>query len=158
MGYTPYTINNISVSGEVPSLVVTSSETINTNSSTIPAITSGKSYTILEKSGGDSTITINLTSGVISTTSSTTPDVYTLYIRNTGSYNISTFFLTVIENPTPTPTVQGDNSFRVYNLLLDEVENSTYLAQTGTYGSYNNSFTIYDIAVLELVNDALVDE
>ena len=160
MGYTPYTINNISVSIEITSIVRTSTDTINSSNSTEAAIISGKSYTILGKTGGDSgaysTITINSTSGIISTTSSTTPGTYTLYIRNNGSYNITTFILTVTS--TPTPIVQRDNSFTVYDLFLDDVQNSIYLAQTGTYGSYNNSFTIYDTAVLELTNQALLDE
>jgi hypothetical protein len=162
MGYTPYTLDNISVSifYGVPSLIRTLSQSVNSNSSTEAAIVSGKSYTKLEISGGNSasysTITINPTSGIISTTSSTTPGTYTIYIRNNGSYNITTFILTVTS--TPTPIVQRDNSFTVYDLFLDDVQNSIYLAQTGTYGSYNNSFTIYDIAVLELTNQALLDE
>ena len=163
MGYTPYSPNIISLSSYgVPSLIRTSSQSINSNSSTIAAIISGKSYTKLEISGGDSasysTITINLTSGIISTTSSTDSGTYTLYISNTGSYNITTFVLTVTSSPTPTPTIQRGNSFAVYDLLLDDVQNSVYLAQTGTYGSYTNSFSIYDIVFLELVNEALLDD
>lgn len=74
------------------------------------------------------------------------------YIHNTGSYSISTFILTVTSNSIT------DNSFRVYDLLLDEVQNGVYLPHTGTYGSYINSFTIYDIVLLELINQALLDE
>jgi hypothetical protein len=165
MGYTPYTIENI-VSFEGSPILNKEIEPtgIYQGSSTNAAIISGKSYEIIEyfEGGTDpasfSTITIDSNTGVISTTSSTTPGTYPLAIRNNGSYNFSVVILTVLENPTPTPTIQRDNSFRVYNLLLDEVQNNTYLAQSGTYGSYNNSFTIYDIIVLELVNQALLDE
>lgn len=158
MGYTPYTITNISVSGGVPSIVRTSTQTIGPNSSTNAAIISGNSYTILEKSGGNSgsysTITIDSTSGVISTTSSTIPETYTLYIRNTGSYNITIFDLIIQENPVP---IQVDNSFRVSDLLLDELQNYIYLSQAGVHGGYNISFTIYDIMLLELLNDSLLN-
>jgi len=161
MGYTPYTINNISVSSGIPSIVRNSSETISSNSSTNSAIISGNSYTILGKTGGDSgsysSITINSTSGVISTTSSTILGTYTLYIRNTGSYNITTFTLIVTGTPSPSP-VQTNNSFKVSDLLLDDLQNYIYLYQAGTHGGYNSSFTIYDIMLLELLNDSLIDE
>ena len=161
MGYTPYNINNISVSGSgVPSLVRTSNETIVAGTSTESAIVSGKSYTIIEKSGGDSgsysTITIDSTTGVISTTSSTSTGTYTLILRNDGSYNITSFSLTVTESP-PSNT-QRINSFRVSNLLSDNLANSIALAQSGSAGfSIHNSFTVYDTLLLQLVNDALID-
>jgi hypothetical protein len=162
MGYTPYTTDNISISGGVPSLVRTSSETIAANFSTNAAIISGKSYTILEKSGGDSdsysTITINSTTGVISTTSSTAIGTYTLSIRNNGSYNITSFSLIVSGIIPPEPNTQRNNSFRVSNLLLDNVANSVSLAQNGSAGfSIHTSFAVYDTLLLQLVNDALID-
>lgn len=121
MGYTPYTIDNISVSGGVPSLVRTTNQTIAPSTSTNVAIISGKSYSIIEKSGGDSgsysTITINSTTGVISTTSSTSTGTYTLSIRNLGSYNITTFSLIVSGSPPfPTPVTNINDFFRIYNL------------------------------------------
>ena len=161
MGYTPYNINNISVSGSgVPSLVRTSNETIVAGTSTESAIVSEKSYTIIEKSGGDSgsysTITIDSTTGVISTTSSTSTGTYTLILRNDGSYNITSFSLTVTESP-PSNT-QRINSFRVSNLLSDNLANSIALAQSGSAGfGIHNSFTVYDTLLLQLVNDALID-
>lgn len=101
MGYSPYT--RIIVTGTTPSIVKTRTASVVKGSSTSPAIVSGKSYTILKKLNGDSgsynTITINSTSGVISTTSATAVGEYTLYIRNTGSYNITTYVLTVTEPP-----------------------------------------------------------
>jgi len=107
MEYTPYTISIIS---NTPSLVQTYTETINAGQSSIPAIVPGKSYTILQKNGGVpssySTITINNTTGVISTTTGTEGGVYTLYIRNNGSYNITTFILTVSSSSTPSSIVK----------------------------------------------------
>ena len=106
MGYTPYTITNIS---STPSLVQTYGVSVNAGNSSTAAIVTGKSYTILQKSGGDSssygTISIDSTTGAISTTSTTIPGIYTLYIRNTGSYNITSFSLTVLNNIVPNPSI-----------------------------------------------------
>lgn len=106
MGYSPYTITNIS---STPSLVQTYGASVNAGNSSTAAIVSGKSYTILQKSGGDSssygTISIDSTTGTISTTSTTIPGIYTLYIRNTGSYNITSFSLTVLNNIVPNPSI-----------------------------------------------------
>jgi len=96
-GYTPYSIININSSTKT--LIETYSASIKQGETTISAIVSGKSYEILEISDGDpssyNTITINSTTGVISTTSSTVAGLYTIYVRNTGSYNITTFELTI---------------------------------------------------------------
>jgi hypothetical protein len=68
-------------------------------------------YQILAKTGGNissySTITMNSANGSISTTSLTVPDIYTLYIRNTGSYNITSYTLTVT-SPGPVPCLTED--------------------------------------------------
>lgn len=95
MGYTPYTVDINTEGG----LIRTYGETVVAGSSSPNAIISGKSYAILEITDGDSssyeTITINSTTGSISTTPGTLPGVYTIYIYNTGSYNISVYYLTV---------------------------------------------------------------
>ena len=69
MGYTPYTSTNISIQPS-PSLIQTFSATINPGNSTSNAIVNGKSYQILQKSGGNSssygTITIDSNTGAIS--------------------------------------------------------------------------------------------
>lgn len=107
MGYTPYTIQNIVFQGVggTPILNKLYDQTISTGESSLPAIRPGYSYNKLKISGGDSssygTITINNNTGVISTTSSTTPGTYIIIIRNTGSYNITTFSLSVIQNIIP---------------------------------------------------------
>ena len=94
MGYTPYSINNISTTS-TPSLNRSSSSSVKKGQSSTSGIISGLSYEILQKSGGGSSITINSTTGAISTTSSTSVGTYTLYVRNTGSYYITTYTLTV---------------------------------------------------------------
>lgn len=88
MGYSPFTINNINTISQ--NLVTTFSQTITAGNTTSAAIIPGKSYTLLESNPG---ISINSATGVISTTSGTSAGLYTLYIRNTGSYNITTFNL-----------------------------------------------------------------
>ncbi len=92
MGYTPYSITNISTSS-TPSLIRTYSSTVKKGNSSTSGLISGLSYEILQNSG--SNITINSTTGALSTYSSTSVGTYTLYIRNTGSYNITSYTLTV---------------------------------------------------------------
>ena len=95
-GYTSYSTNIISSNDFVKS----SSQTIQVGSSTQAGLVSASnSYSILKISGGDSgsysTISINSTTGAISTTSNTAIGTYTLIIRRTGSYFISSYDLTV---------------------------------------------------------------
>jgi hypothetical protein len=111
MGYTPYTTANIAIISGIPSLKTSISFTIEKGSASIPAIISGKGYTILDKTYGDSgsysTITVNTTTGVISTTSSTQPDSYTLYLRNNGSYHMTSISFTVTSSD-PIPCLTED--------------------------------------------------
>jgi len=69
-------------------------------SSTDTAIIPGRNYTKLDITGGDvgsySTISVDSTTGKINTTANTVPGLYTLYIRNTGSYFISQYRLSII--------------------------------------------------------------
>lgn len=94
MGYTPYTIANITA---VPELNRSFESSIDPGGSTAAAIVSGKSYTILQitSAGSAGTFTIDSTTGVISTTIDTEAGSYILYIRNTGSYNITTHYIYV---------------------------------------------------------------
>jgi hypothetical protein len=101
MGYTPYTITNIIFEvGSPPILNNSYSQTILSGQSTIAAIRPSYSYDIYRKSGGDptsyNTITMNDNTGVITTTNSTIPGTYIITLRNTGSYNITTYNLTVL--------------------------------------------------------------
>jgi hypothetical protein len=157
IGYIPYTVLIISNNN----LVKTHSQTIQRGNSSNPAIKNDPSgnYNILEIIGGDiqsrDIITMNANTGSITVPSSTTPATYTIYLRNTGSYNISYFNLTVIsENTGSTPT----NSFRVYDLLLVELTNSIYLTKNGGLGPYNSYYTIYNTVLLELLNIALLKD
>jgi hypothetical protein len=62
-------------------------------------------YRILQVSGGNpssyGTFLISSANGSIVTSTSTAPGTYTLYIRNTGSYNTTLLTLNVNETPTP---------------------------------------------------------
>jgi len=99
MGYTPYSTTVITTSS-IPSLIRTSSFTVASGNATSAGRTS--TYQLLQLSGGIpsaySTITINPTTGVISTTSRTTPGTYTVYVYTLGSYHITTVTLTVVPN------------------------------------------------------------
>lgn len=92
MGYTPYSLTNISSQNLNRNILMASDSTRFGLTTT--------SYSIIDITGGDSgsygTITINPTTGKISTRSETVQGTYTLYIRNTGSYNYSTVVLTVL--------------------------------------------------------------
>lgn len=107
MGYTPYTLENIVFQGidGTPILNQSYNQTISIGNSSLPAIRPGYSYDKMTISGGSSfsygTITINDNTGIISTTSSTQPGTYTITIRNTGSYNITLFNLTITQNIVP---------------------------------------------------------
>jgi hypothetical protein len=104
MGYTPYSTVNINVTD----LVRTQYFTVSQGQSTQGGIVSGLNYFILGKTGGVpssyGTININSVTGAINTSQGTAPGVYTIYIYNTGSYNITTLTLNVTNAPiTPSP-------------------------------------------------------
>ncbi len=117
MGYTPYSINNI-LTTPTPSLNRSFTSTTKQGKSSTAGIVSGLFYEILEKTGGDSSsygsITVNETTGVISTTSNTKPGTYTLYIRNTGSYNITPLTLIVNKSSKKKKNKKKKNKIRVY--------------------------------------------
>jgi len=100
MGYTPYDIANI-IPTAVPTLHRSVAASITAGTSTAAAIISGRSYTVLQIVGTNpepySSITMDPTTGVISTTGSTVPGTYAIYLRNTGSYNITVYTLTITE-------------------------------------------------------------
>jgi len=96
--------------------------------STPAALISGLTYSILEVLGGDEgsheTITINSTTGVISTTSSTVYGNYYLYIRNSGSYHISQYLLSVSGTSEPEPEIvsyKRPAGTLGYDLILDRL-------------------------------------
>jgi hypothetical protein len=97
MGFTPYT--RTVVAGSPPGIVRSFDSSVVAGKSSAAAIISGRSYSILRITGGTSdaysTITVNATTGSITTTRNTIPGNYTISIRNNGSYHITTYTLTV---------------------------------------------------------------
>jgi hypothetical protein len=96
MGFTPYA--RTVVAGSPPAMVHSFSSSVVAGVSTAPALISGRSYYILRITGGDGTyelISVNGTTGSIQTSRATVPGVYTVMIRNNGSYHITTYTLTV---------------------------------------------------------------
>jgi hypothetical protein len=118
MGYTPYSIQNIDVTN-IPSLVQNFDFTVEVGNSTANAIINGKDYTIL--SIRDPSITIDNNTGVISTPTGTPILVYIIYIRNTGSYNITTVTLTVTNNG-PVPCLTDDTNVLTPNGYVNVTE------------------------------------
>lgn len=100
IGYTPYTV--LIINSANSQLIRSFSQTIQAGENTVSALTadaSGNSFTILQKADGDTgsygTITMSAQTGAISTTDATIPGTYTITLRSIGSYNITTFNLTV---------------------------------------------------------------
>lgn len=119
LGATPYQTQTISGNA----LVQSYSQSIQQGGETIEALAadaSGNDFRILDKSGGTaasySTITISSQTGKISTTSATAVGTYTLSVRSTGSYYITTFFLRVTEYIPP----PAEESSRCCKSTMDE--------------------------------------
>jgi hypothetical protein len=100
IGPSPYSLTTI----ENNDVIYSFTQTIQAGSSTTPGVVSGySSYSILE--GGDATITVNGTTGAISTSSSTPVATYILVVRAvTNPYSITTFELVVNPAPPQQPT------------------------------------------------------
>lgn len=100
-GYTPYT-NTIIDSTSQP--IQSYSQSVEKGQTTVEALNSdasGNAFAILDTSGGDAasraTITMNIQTGAIRTTSATKAGTYTILLYSIGSYNITLFYLTVTE-------------------------------------------------------------
>lgn len=154
MGYTPYTTTIIDSSSE---LIQSYSQTIDAGESTVESLNadaSGNDYTILVISGGDSgsytTITMSVQTGAISTSAATVPGTYTITLRSIGSYNITTFVLTISPDAVPggatttccvsTMDQRGleyaqINDYRIGNRLLLEVSQNSKTTFDG-YSQY----------------------
>lgn len=92
MGYTPYTIQNIT---STPGLNRIYSETIRKGQSSIPTVfadASGNQFVILQGYDG---LSMNVNTGVLSVASDFPSGTYTVILRSVGSYNITDFILTV---------------------------------------------------------------
>jgi hypothetical protein len=115
MGFTPYT--RMVVAGSPPAMVQSFSSSVVAGISTAPALISGRSYSILRITGGDGTyglISVNGTTGSIQTSRATVPGVYTVMIRNNGSYHITTYTLTVTPYTPPSMFGMFTNNAQVY--------------------------------------------
>ncbi len=107
---TAYVLSKSAYSPYTTSLGYTSSDTVAIGSSSDVGLTSGYTYSILEIDGSTAstypTITINASTGALSTTALTDLAVYTVVIYSTQSisYAITTYTLTVTEIPVVSQT------------------------------------------------------
>ena len=151
-GATPYQAQTISSNA----LVQSKSQTIEAGQSGSAGLATS-TYSILEKTGGDSgsygTITINVTTGALSTTTATAAGTYTIYVRSIGSYYITTFVLTVTAYVPPAAltertstcckstmderdiTYEWINEYRIGNRLIAEYSQNPNLKFNG-YSEY----------------------
>lgn len=107
MGYSPYTLQNI-IGGTSPSLNRSFTQTITVGNSTNSAILNNNGYTILQTSPTEATITMNSTTGVITTLSNTPSGNYTLILRNSDRY--ITEFILVLQSANPIPCLIRDTT------------------------------------------------
>jgi hypothetical protein len=89
---------------------------------------------IVIQTSGDNTITVNQGTGVISTTYTTTPGTYTIYVIHYygNNYNISIVTLTVSDNPNPILPVSPDTNPTI------SVNTSTYMMSDKKKGVFAN--------------------
>ena len=101
MGYTPYVVLNITTS-PTPDLKRTYTQTIQPGIPSSSGIRTGVGLAYTMLSGfHPTTMSMNPSTGIITTTSATPNGTYNIVVRNKGSYNITTFTLTVTSPPTP---------------------------------------------------------
>lgn len=119
--YTPYTTTNIQLNNL---LQTSATETVQAgNTTTTLGLASG--FSIVNPPSG---ITINSTSGLLTTTTNVAPGTYTLTIRTTSGYSISTFVLTVTAIPPP-PTPPSTSTTTKAQTRFDE--NQQYITLVG---------------------------
>jgi hypothetical protein len=100
MGLTPYTRTVITGAATSPTIARSFAISASAGTSTAPALISSRSYSILQitgGSGGGGAIAMNATTGAITTTRSTAVGTYTITLRNSGSYHITVYELTITE-------------------------------------------------------------
>jgi hypothetical protein len=99
-GGSPYVLNNIVANN----IVQTTAASLNPGDSTSAAtVANYKLFRIM--GGGDPTITIDSSSGIITTTSLTPPGTYNLVIYAVDDYTSTEYILIVLSPPTPLPTI-----------------------------------------------------
>lgn len=153
MGYTPYSTEIINDNNE---LVRTFSYSIKQGEKTKPALISSRSYTILGISGENTnpydSITINDITGEISTTSSTFPGTYTIYISSKDETETTIYYtkylLTVVSLIYLKKNKYGDHScssrlLRLKNKNINKVktsyENGYYVKNTNEQNTINHA-------------------
>lgn len=104
MGYSPYTLQNISfgMQSEVnlPSLVTDVTLTAYLGGPSSAGTGTGRSYQLLQLTPSSNTITFNQSTGSFSIKRETVHGNYSALVRSTGSYHITTATLTVTTDPT----------------------------------------------------------
>ena len=141
MGHTPYTRTVVNGAPTSPALVRLFASSAAAGTSTAAALISGRSYSILQIaiSGGSvgsyPTITMNATTGVITTTRETATGIYTITLRNNGSYHITVYELTVTE-----AVAQPYNPCRFFGLFTNnaQVFYKSHSLASGGVGSVRN--------------------
>jgi|LauGreDrversion4_2_1035121.scaffolds.fasta_scaffold03568_1 hypothetical protein len=144
MGHTPYTRTVVSGDPTSPAIVRLFAASASAGTSTAAAlITTGRSYSILQisKSGGGGgigvypTITMNATTGAVTTTRDTATGIYTITLRNNGSYHITVYELTVSE-----AEERPYNPCRFFGLFTNnaQVFYKSHSLATGGVGSVRN--------------------
>jgi len=141
MGHTPYPRTVVNGAPTSPAIVRLFASSAAAGTSTAAALISGRSYSILQIaiSGGSvgsyPTITMNATTGAITTTRETALGTYTITLRNNGSYHITVYELTVTEAP-PRPY----NPCRFFGLFTNnaQVFYKSHSLASGGVGSVRN--------------------
>jgi hypothetical protein len=108
MGHTPYTTTVVTGPATSPGIrrSFVAASTVEAGTSSSPAIISGRSYSIIQilkngvGVGSYPTITMNSTTGAVSTARETPVGTYTITLRNSGSYHITILIMTVTEAAT----------------------------------------------------------
>ena len=141
MGYTPYTRTVVTGAPTSPAVVRLFASSAAAGSSTAAALISGRSYSILQIAGSGGsvgsypTIMMNATSGSITTTRETATGIYTITLRNNGSYHITVYELTVTE-----AVAQPHNPCRFFSLFTNnaQVFYKSHSLASGGVGSVRN--------------------
>jgi len=100
MGYTPYTAANITTF-PTTALKTIYKQAIQPGQPSSAGIKLGAYYSYTMLSGSDPSMTMDPSTGVITTMASTPLRTYNIVVRNNGSYNTTTFELTLTPPPTP---------------------------------------------------------
>jgi hypothetical protein len=141
MGHTPYTRTVVTGAPTSPAIVRLFASSAAAGTSSTSALISGRSYSILQiaSSGGTvgsyPTITMNNTTGAITTTQDTPVGTYIITLRNNGSYHITVYEFTVTE-----AAARPYNPCRFFGLFTNnaQVFYKSHSLASGGVGSVRN--------------------